>query len=246
MISKLSIIFLILLICGCASETEQRAKNTISKIPIKEELEPIKLPCALNESICNAGLVNIQHLNPNIRINLRYSGINNFLNQDLYGCLDSAYFQQETALMLDSAQKKLTAVDSNLHLLIWDAVRPRNIQWRMWNALDMPLKQKAKYVSNPRNGSIHNYGCAVDLTICYTNRKLMDMGTDFDHFGRASNIKSEYLLVEEGILTPQQLENRTILRSIMKSVGFKTISSEWWHFNALTRSVARSKYAIVE
>jgi len=244
------IIIVLLVISSCGPQQPEKQTIEEHQVPSKnlenEAALLVEAPCMLADSICNAGLVNVQHLNPEIRVNLRYSSRNNFLKKDLYGCLDEAYLQPDVAKMLDKAQQNLTSIDPNLHLLIWDAVRPRSVQWKMWKALKMPLDQKVRYVSNPRNGSIHNYGCAVDLTICYSDGKLMDMGTDFDYFGRAANTRAEYMLVNDSLITYKQLDNRKVLRKAMKSAGFSTISSEWWHFNAMSRAVARSRYAIVE
>ena len=242
------LLLLLITVISCTPEPKETKNNTeqVEEVDTIEEGLIMRAPCSLADSICNAGLVNVQHINDQIKVNLRYSGRNNFLKTDLYGCLEDAYLQKDVALMLDKAQQKLTETDSNLHLMIWDAVRPRSVQWKMWNVLKMPLAEKVRYVSNPRNGSIHNYGCAVDLTICYSDGKLMDMGTDFDYFGRAANTRGEYMLVTDTIITFQQLDNRKVLRKAMKSAGFSIISSEWWHFNAMSRSVARSRYAIVE
>lgn len=207
---------------------------------------PSSSPCSMHLSLKNKGLINVQQKDPRLHVHLRYSTRNNFLGKDIYGCLDSAYVQPLMADMLKAAQDKLSAIDTTLHLMIWDAVRPRSVQWQMWNALDMPFEQKVKYVSNPKNGSVHNYGCAVDLTICRANGDILNMGTDFDHFGQAAHTINEYLMVSEGTLTYRQLDNRKLLRKVMTEAGFSTISSEWWHYNALSRSAAQKKYAIVE
>ncbi len=234
------------LLGGClytsTSLDEKKDETVIEKSP----KPPIKLHCTMHDTLRMAGLVNVQDVNPNIRVYLRYSSLNNFLKQDLYDCVDSAFLQVKTANMLSDAQNRLTAIDSTLHLLVWDAVRPRSVQWKMWNALDMPFDQKKRYVSNPRNGSIHNYGCAVDLTICDDNGRRLNMGTDFDYFGRAANTNLEYLMVNDGTLNFRQLDNRKLLRKVMTQAGFKTISSEWWHFNAMSRPTAKTTYAIVE
>ncbi|MBT8327286.1 MAG: M15 family metallopeptidase [Bacteroidia bacterium] len=202
--------------------------------------------CSLEDTLINRGLVNVQSIDPRIKVNLRYSSINNFLRTDMYGCLNKAYFQNETAHKLAQAQEYLTVIDSNLSLLIWNGVRPRSIQRQMWNSLDMPFKEKVRYVSNPKNGSIHNYGCAVDLTICEQDGKLLDMGSDFDYFGPAANTNREYMLMTDSILNFIQFDNRKLLRTVMIRAGFSTISSEWWHFNWMSRYEASRKYAIIE
>lgn len=234
------------LLGGClfsSTSLDEKVEQGDQSIPEAVVATP---PCTMHDTLRMAGLVNVQTINPNVRVYLRYSSINNFLKQDVYGCIDSAFLQPKTADMLSRAQNILTAIDSTLHLLVWDGVRPRSVQWKMWNALKMPFDQKKRYVSNPRNGSIHNYGCAVDLTICDNNGRRLNMGTDFDYFGRAANTNAEYLLVNDGTLNFRQLDNRKLLRKVMRDAGFSTISSEWWHFNAMSRARAKATYAIIE
>ena len=220
------LLLLLITVISCTPEPKETKNNTeqVEEVDTIEEGLIMQAPCSLADSICNAGLVNVQHINDQIKVNLRYSGRNNFLKTDLYGCLEDAYLQKDVALMLDKAQQKLTETDSNLHLMIWDAVRPRSVQWKMWNVLKMPLAEKVRYVSNPRNGSIHNYGCAVDLTICYSDGKLMDMGTDFDAFSERAHYDSQEISAEAK-------KNRKLLRDIMLANDFTPYDNEWWHFN---------------
>ncbi len=232
---------ILLILCSCT----QPQKKVSLKRAKKPKIEVTK-PCTLEDSLSYWGLVNIQDIDSNIKVNLRYSGLNNFLKTDLYQCLQSAYLQKDVAKKLSVAQNELTKIDSNLHLLIWDAVRPRSIQRKMWNSLKMPFQEKVRYVSNPRNGSIHNYGCAVDLTICRKNGTVLDMGTDFDHFGTSANINAEWKLLMDEVLEYTQIDNRKLLRKVMKNAGFSTISSEWWHFNSCSRCVAKTKYRLIE
>jgi D-alanyl-D-alanine dipeptidase len=238
----LVILFILLTQISC---TSPKTKAVTVEKPKVQEI-PAPPVCQLEDSICNAGLINIQDINTDIRVYLRYSTSNNFLNQDMYGCLTNAYLHTIAAKKIDIAQQLLSKTDSSLHLLVWDAARPRSVQWKMWKALKMPLDQKKRFVSNPRNGSIHNYGCAVDLTICSDSGELLDMGTDFDYFGKAAGTRNEWSLVKEKIITPVQEKNRKLLRRVMKEAGFSTISSEWWHFNAMSRTVAKQLYPIVE
>lgn len=234
------------LLGGCLYTSTSLDEKTGDNKAKKPQKNIEKSHCTIHDTLRMAGLVNVQDINPNIRVHLRYSGTNNFLKQNLYDCVDSAFLQLKTAEMLSDAQNRLTAIDSSLHLLVWDGVRPRSVQWKMWNALKMPIDQKKRYVSNPRNGSIHNYGCAVDLTICDDNGRRLNMGTDFDYFGRAANTNLEYLMVNDGTLNFRQLDNRKLLRKVMTQAGFRTITSEWWHFNAMSRPTAKATYAIVE
>jgi len=72
------------------------------------------------------------------------------------------------------------------------------------------------------------------------------MGTPFDHFGRAAGISDEEGLIAQGLLTRQQAMNRQLLRNVMLHAGFKSISGEWWHFNACSLQDAISRYELIE
>jgi len=223
------------------------SKVEIEHIDTSEySVQEISEPCLFEDSLKLKGLVNVHELDSSIMVHLRYTTTNNFLHTDLYGCLKNAYLQKEVAAKLANASSILQGMDSSLRLLVWDAVRPRSIQWQMWNSLTMPFEERVKYVSNPKNGSVHNYGCAVDLTLCYEDGKILPMGTDFDHFGREANVRGEWQLLKEGLITKQQLENRQLLRLVMRKAGFTGLSSEWWHFNAYSRPYAKAKYSIIE
>jgi D-alanyl-D-alanine dipeptidase len=81
-----------------------------------------------------------------------------------------------------------------------------------------------RYVGNPYgNGSVHNKGAAVDLTLVDAQGQELDMGTGFDHFGREAHHAYKEL-------APQVLENRKLLKQSMENGGFLPITSEWWHY----------------
>ena len=72
------------------------------------------------------------------------------------------------------------------------------------------------------------------------------MGSAYDFFGIESHPAREAELLAAGKLTPAQIENRKLLRSVMRSAGFFGITSEWWHFNSCTRAVAQEKYVLLK
>jgi D-alanyl-D-alanine dipeptidase len=102
------------------------------------------------------------------------------------------------------------------------------------------------YVAHPSRTGLHNYGMAVDLTICKAGSVPLDMGTPFDFFGKAAGINRENELVAQGILTKQQVDNRLLLRRIMTEAGFIPIRGEWWHFNAMPLNTARKTVKVIE
>lgn len=200
----------------------------------------------LEKRIRDAGLVSIRSINRDIRVNLRYAGTNNFVGSDIYGDLDSAYFQPEVARKLAKAQEYLDSVKPGYSILVWDAVRPVSAQQKLWDSIKKPDSLKHLYVAHPSRGSIHNYGCAADVTLVNEQGELLDMGTDFDHFSIKAYPREEARCLREQILQPQQVVNREVLREAMKHAGFTPITTEWWHFNACSRKYARKHYKQVE
>ena len=149
--------------------------------------------------------------------------------------------------MLSNANDLLQQKNPNYRLLVYDGGRPLSIQRVLWNTLTQySPKERAKYVANPAEGSIHNYGSAVDLTIATADGTPLDMGTKYDFFGElAYPIKESYFL-KMGKLTKQQITNRQLLRNVMKSAGYMPIDYEWWHFNAVSRQTAKATYRIIQ
>ncbi|QJD78871.1 M15 family metallopeptidase [Spirosoma rhododendri] len=193
------------------------------------------------------GLVDVQQADPSIRVELKYSTTDNFVHKDVYGDLTRAYLQPMAALKLAAASRYLQEKHPDLRLLVYDAARPRAAQVKLWNALpDMPERQRRQYVADPREGSIHSYGCAVDLTVATKDGTPLDMGTPYDYFGELAYPSRETKLLQVGKLTQKQLANRQILRTAMLRAGFTRIEYEWWHFNALSRSRAKATYRVVE
>lgn len=191
------------------------------------------------------GLINIQKIEPSIKVDLRYSTTNNFMNADVYGDWENAYFQPDVAEKLVLAQMLLKSKYPNYSLLILDAARPISVQQKMWKMLDMPTAEKTKYISNPQNGSLHNYGAAVDLTIVNDIEEELDMGTLYDFFGDEAHPAKEMQMLLEGKLTEEQINNRKLLRDVMRKAGFSQLPTEWWHFNSCSRPEAMQKYQII-
>ncbi|WP_460941933.1 M15 family metallopeptidase [Spirosoma daeguense] len=193
------------------------------------------------------GLVDVQKVDPSILVELKYSTTDNFVGKDVYGDLTRAYMQPMAAKKLAAASNYLQEHHPDLRLLVYDAARPRSAQWNLWNALpELSENERRKYVADPRQGSIHNYGCAVDLTVATKDGKPLDMGTKYDFFGELAYPSKEQELLKAGKLTQKQLDNRLILRTAMRQGGFSSIEYEWWHFNALSREKAKMAFRIVD
>jgi D-alanyl-D-alanine dipeptidase len=117
----------------------------------------------------------------------------------------------------------------------------------MWNALDsIPAKERGKFVSNPIHKSVHNFGAAVDLTICDSKGKALDMGAGFDDIREIAYPSLEAKFLASGELTKLQVENRNLLRQVMRHQKFRNLPTEWWHFNACSRAEASLNYQSIK
>jgi len=188
-------------------------------------------------------LINIQAVNSRIKIDLKYASTDNFMKSILYDTLKVVYLNKEVAERLSKCQNYLDSIHPGYSLLVFDGVRPWQVQKEMWEALDsIPVLRRGKYVSNPVRGSVHNYGAAVDLSIINSANRQLDMGSGYDDFRKLSYPSLEYKFLATGELTQKQVENRKLLRKVMKSQRFRNIPSEWWHFNAFSRVTTSRKY----
>lgn len=208
----------------------------------------IKTYSDLEQSLISQGLVDIQELAPDIIVDLKYSSTDNFFQKDAYGDTERAFLQRKPATALKLAQYLLKKQYPYYTLLVFDAARPLSVQKILWESLDsIPVKNRKNFVADPLEGSIHNYGCAVDLTIFDTDTNSeIDMGTPFDYFGDLAYPRKEKQLLINGKLTENQIKNRRLLRDIMLTVGYDPITSEWWHFNFYSLANAKKMYSIVE
>lgn len=202
----------------------------------------------IEQKMVDRGLVDIQKADPDIQVELKYSTTDNFIGRDVYGDLTRAYLQPEMAKRLAKASALLKKEKPGYRLLVYDAARPNSAQYDLWNALDhlkIPARSKTQYVADPKIGSNHNFGCAIDLTVVDENGKPLDMGTKFDFFGPLAYPRSEQEMLQKGKLTVRQVENRQLLRKVMTQVGFKVNTTEWWHFDGMSKAQARAKYGMI-
>lgn len=245
----ISIFLLITTLISCSNEAEENVQvEDEPKSEIRNSKSEILPPdtCDLEKHLISSGLVNIQKIIPGILIDLRYSTTDNFMGTDVYGDLENIYLQPDVAEKLKLAQQYLKEKDSSLTLLVFDGVRPRSVQQIMWDTVDIPINERGKFIANPKNGSLHNYGAAVDLTIAKTDGTELDMGTPYDDASQQSYPTMEAHFLGTGEITQEQIDNRKLLRHVMSKAGFFNIQTEWWHFNSCTRVVAAGKYQIVE
>ena len=191
------------------------------------------------------GLKNVADEVPEVRISLMYTRADNFTGRVLYTSLREAYLHPITMKALKKADERLRQLRPDLRLMVMDATRPMSVQQKMWDAVKN-TNQKI-YVSNPKNGGgLHNYGLAVDLTLCDLNGDTLTMGVKIDNMTSLSHIDKEDLLLKQGKISREAYDNRRLLREVMRYAGFKPLRTEWWHFNIRTRAQAKQYFKVVE
>lgn len=191
------------------------------------------------------GLINIAEADSTIQVALMYAATDNFTGEILYEDLREAYLHPDAAEALVTAQSALKKLHPSYSIIIYDATRPMSVQKKMWETVRGTFNNI--YVANPaRGGGLHNYGVAVDASIADASGQPLSMGTKPDHFGPEAHTKDEVGLVEQGKISPEEHQNRLLLRQVMKEGGFRSISNEWWHFNLCNRETAKEKYTLIE
>ena len=200
---------------------------------------------AVEDKFKKAGLIDIQTIDSSIQVDLVNSDPEkNYFRENYYDGLNKAYLRKEVAVKLSKAQKVLKSKHPDFSLLILDAARPRSVSKQMY--YKMKGTKFEKYVANPKRGSMHNYGIAVDITIVDGNGDEIDMG--FTPF-RKSNLEIYWQFAKMKLgfsLSEKQKKNRKLLSDTMTNSGFLPLSHEWWHFNGIPKDEARKRFKIIE
>lgn len=203
------------------------------------------------------GLVDVQSLDKEIGVELKYATEDNFVGKNMYGTLKKAYLLPHFAKRVVQAQRILRERHPDYSLLIYDAARPLSVQREMRQAVEgTPY---TVYVADGTRGGRHNYGVAVDLTIVDGKGKPLDMGAEFDDFTQKAWVgeKNAFSLAEykayvemlrrKGLITEEAARNRTLLLEIMDSVGLRPYVREWWHYQEkISMPATRERYKLLE
>lgn len=159
--------------------------------------------------------VRLKDLSSDFVYELKYATPDNFLKQAVYDC-GECYLRKSTAEALVKANKAF--IQLGYRIKLFDCYRPLSVQKKMWKILP-----GTHYVANPAKGSKHNRGAAVDLTLVDAQGRELNMGTPFDFFGK----EAHHTYTEH---TKEVLENRKLLKETLNKYNFKSIYSEWWHY----------------
>jgi len=179
-----------------------------------------------------------------LTLDLRYATANNFVGENLYGDFHRAFLHRIAAEKLSRAVENLRKANPGYRFVVFDALRPRSVQEILWAKVRGTAQEK--YVADPKQGSMHNFGFALDLSVLDESGKELDMGTGFDAFTPLAEPREEQLFLAEGKLSSRQIGNRKLLRSAMEDAGFIQRPDEWWHFDALPAAEVLGAYPIVE
>ena len=164
-----------------------------------------------------AELVDIQSVEPSIRLDIRYATPDNFTRERLYP-VARCLLRPEVAARLATAQAALAP--QGIGLKVFDCYRPLSVQRRMW-----ALVPDDRYVADPAKGSRHNRGAAVDVTLVHADGTELVMPTSYDDFSPRAHRDNHAL--------PRTVRaNRALLDRAMTEAGFVGLPTEWWHFDA--------------
>jgi D-alanyl-D-alanine dipeptidase len=162
-------------------------------------------------------LVDVAHVIPDVVLDMRYATADNFLEAQVYPTGARCLLRPDAARMLARAAERLR--EQGFRLRVYDCYRPRSVQWKMWEILPRP-----GYVADPRKGSNHNRGAAVDLTLATLDGAQVEMPTPFDTFSPAAH--HGYTGGSEA-----SRRHREVLKEAMQAAGFRINRMEWWHYD---------------
>lgn len=189
-------------------------RNTVVCLLLTILILLITTPCFASEE--DSRLVDVREYIPSIFIDIRYATENNFTKQKIYST-DDAYLRLGTAKKLKQVQEEL--LKTGYSLKIWDAYRPTEAQFKLWEVCPDP-----NFVANPyKKYSNHSRGMAVDVTLVKSNGTEIEMPTEFDEFGSLAD--RDYSDFEAN-----KAANALLLEKTMEKYGFKGYKAEWWHF----------------
>ena len=182
------------------------------------------------------GFVALRGIIPDLRVELRYFGTDNFIGRRVAGYeAEVAYLTRDAARALQAAQRELAP--QGLGLKVFDAYRPQRAvdDFVAWARDPDDTLMKASYYPGLDKGALipngyiaehsgHSRGSTVDLTLVRLDSGAeLDMGSPYDYFDPVSWPAATSV-------TPRQRNNRMQLRELMLRHGFEPLEEEWWHF----------------
>lgn len=150
-----------------------------------------------------------------VDIRLAYATPDNFTGRPVYARAE-CWLHRTAAEALARACE--TAAVLGYRIRIFDALRPTEAQWVLWNHSPDP-----EFLADPRRGSPHSRGVAVDLTLLDADGQEIEMGTPFDAFTPLSHHGNRDVPADAQ-------RNRLLLMGLMTDAGWDFFRNEWWHY----------------
>ncbi|HTB35161.1 MAG TPA: M15 family metallopeptidase [bacterium] len=166
---------------------------------------------------------------PFVVLDLRYASADNLCGRDLYGGEREAWLHLEAWRGLKECGRALLARQAGWKFRVYDAARPLSVQSQLFAMVAGTPRQA--YVADPQQGSVHNFGFALDLGLQDQQGRELDFGTPFDSFDPLAQPQLEEAFLAQGRLSAEQLGLRRLLRQVMAAGGFQQHPMEWWHFD---------------
>lgn len=205
---KIQIVILLMVLASCTKETKYKyglTPTTFQQYQEKVQKDP------------EMELVDLEKVIPGLELDIRYATTNNFTGEVIYN-LAKAYARKPVAEALALVQADLKA--QGLELKIHDGYRPYSATVKLYEVYG-----DTTFVASPYQGSRHNRGCAIDLTVIDSETKQeLNMPTPYDSF-------QEEAFPDFPLEDMEAVANRTMLIAAMEKRGFKVYDSEWWHFD---------------
>lgn len=161
-------------------------------------------------------LILINEVDFGVKIALKYATSENFTGKPVYRANARCYLHTKAAECLSKAVTLAAAL--GLSFVVYDAYRPTEAQWKLWEHTPDP-----NFLADPAKGSPHSRGVAIDLTLTDAGGAPLDMGTPFDAFKPLSHHGRTDIPAEAQ-------KNRLLLMGIMSTAGWDFYRNEWWHY----------------
>lgn len=209
------LILVMLSLTACTWKSEKESKIAYPEnLNVVSTLEEYQEMIADNDSM---KLIDLEDVIPGIQLDIRYAGTNNFTGEKIYEEA-KAFARLPVAEALKRVQDSLKYL--GLGLLIYDAYRPYSASVRFFE-----VYPDTNFVANPKYGSRHNRGCAVDVSLInLKDGQVLEMPSEFDDF-------SERAHPDYDQISDLAKANRALLFGVMQAFGFSHYPSEWWHFD---------------
>jgi len=185
---------------------------------------PVLAADAGPQTLQDAGLVELVALDPSVVLDIRYATTDNFVGKIVYPTA-KCFLRKEVAERLVQVQRDVQS--QGYGLKVFDCYRPFSVQKIFFQIVPDPnfVAQPKEVDGKPVEGSKHNRGAAVDLTLVDKAGKELPMPTPFDDF--TEKARPDYQGSD-----PAARKNMLTLQDAMKKQGFAPIGSEWWHFDS--------------